>query len=366
MITAKTNSSAIYFGDVEERAARGDDKNGESAIDNARIGDSRRVRYQTLQRLQIIHAEIAANRFPNSAMLADLLEINLRTVKRDIAFLRDDLNAPLRYDAKKRGYYYLDLGWSLPPVSLSEGELLAFFIAEQALKQTGHGTQAAQLRAALSKLSALLPTTVSFDIATLRENVSFESAPFAAADSNVLKLVAIAAREKRTIEFDYRSLHKPENSHRRADVLLLHNFAGDWFAVSFDHDRKELRDFHIGRMKNVTETNSYFEVPKNWDAGHYLKSGFSMMRGGKTVTVEIEFDAHQAQWIREREKFHPEERREEIANGNLKLSFEIGEQGLEAVARFCLQYAGSFRVISPPKLKEIVLEKLLKAVETHN
>lgn len=90
-----------------------------------------------------------------------------------------------------------------------------------------------------------------------------------------------------------------------------------------------------------------------------------MMRGGKLVTVEIHFDVYQSQWIRERQHFHPDERREDLPDGSLRLLFKIGEKGLEAVARFCLTYAGHCRAEKPKKLKEIVREKLLKGLNLH-
>lgn len=58
-----------------------------------------------------------------------------------------------------------------------------------------------------------------------------------------------------------------------------------------------------------------------------------MMRGGKMVTVEIHFDEFQPQWIRERQFFHPDEQRDDLPDGSLRLKFKVGEQGLEAVAR---------------------------------
>ncbi|MGI8494995.1 MAG: helix-turn-helix transcriptional regulator, partial [Pyrinomonadaceae bacterium] len=189
--------------------------------------------------------------------------------------------------------------------------------------------------------------------------------PFAAAPPETLALLTESAVNQRAITFDYYSPHNREQTSRRANVLLLHNFIGDWFAVCYDQIKADKRDFHVGRMSNVKLTAEIFEMPRGWNAEEYLKTGFYMMRGGKLVLVEIHFDTHQAQWIREREFFHPDERREELPDGSLRLSFKIGEKGLEAVARFCLTYAGHCRAEKPEKLKEIVREKLLKGLSLH-
>ncbi|MDQ3687335.1 MAG: hypothetical protein M3430_17315, partial [Acidobacteriota bacterium] len=97
---------------------------------------------RALSRLQQIHHEVGADNCPTVRALALLLERSDHTVKRDLRFMRDQLGAPLHYDRARGGWRYLEPGWSLPPVRLTEGELLAFFTAEHALKATGHTPEA--------------------------------------------------------------------------------------------------------------------------------------------------------------------------------------------------------------------------------
>ena len=325
-----------------------------------------RVYIRALERLSKITGEIASGNYPSSEKLAEIVSVNERTIKRDIRFLRDELDAPIKADRKKGGYCYTLKGWTLPPLKLSEGELLAFFIAENALKFTGHTPEALQLKDSLLKIAALLPGEVSVNLATLGDNVSFQNLPFASVEPQVLNRLAVAAISQRVVEFDYYSPHKQEHTHRTASIHMLHNFAGDWFAISYDHKEKAFRDFHAGRLKNLKETEEEFKLQKDFNAEEYLKRGFFMMRGGRLTTVEIHFDAFQAQWIRERKFFHPDEIREELPDKSLRLSFKIGEKGLEAVARFCLTYAGHCRVEKPKKLRDLVVEKLKRGLELND
>lgn len=324
-----------------------------------------RVYLAALRRLRQIDRELASAAYPSAEQMALLLGVTTRTVKRDISFMRDNFNAPVRFSRQRGGYYYTAEGWCLPLTRLSEGDLLAFFIAENALRLTGHTPEALQLKTALAKLASLLPEIVSVNLMCLGENISFQNLPFLSVNLEYLQKLAKSAISRQTVEFDYYSPHSRQHTHRRADVLLLHNFAGDWYAISFDHKSKDFRDFHIGRISNLRETDEIFTLPENWNADDYLRRGFFMMRGGRLCTVEIHFDSYQAQWIRERKFFHPEEQREELPDGSLRLSFKIGEKGLEAVARFCLTYAGNCRVEKPTKLKELVREKLQKGLNLH-
>lgn len=323
-----------------------------------------RTLYHVYHKLNLLRELIARNDYPNASRLAGRMEVSLRTVKRYLDYLREQ-RAPLGNDRRMGGYYFTDPFWQLPTQQLSEGDLLAFFITEQSLKLMGHSEEARQVRFSLSRLASFLPNEVSINLTALAAGVSFQNLPFAAAPPETLALLTEAAINRQAVTFNYYSPHNRENTTRTVGVLLLNNFAGDWFAVCWDLDKKDYRDFHAGRMSNVRLLDQDFESPAGWNATDYLKTGFSMMRGGKLTTVEIHFDDHRAQWIRERGNFHPEETREDLPDGSLRLTFKIGELGLEAVARFCLTYAGNCRVEKPEKLRAIVKQKLLRGLSLH-
>lgn len=325
-----------------------------------------RAHTRTIRRLQEIHKAVASGTYPSVGRLADVLEVNQRTIKRDIAFLRDSMCAPIRYSRERLGYYYTGKGWSLPLQRLSEGELLAFFVAENALKLIGQSEQADKLAKALSKLVVLLPDEVSVNLEALSESVNFEERPIVMVDPVTLQRVTEASVARQTLQFTYFSPHKQKTSKRMADVHLVHNHAGEWYAVSYDHEARDFRDFHIGRMSDIRETGIYFDRQKNWNKDEYLRRGFSMTRGGRLCRVSILFDQYQAQWMRERQKFHPDELREELPDGSLRISFKMGEAGLEAVARFCLQYAGHCVAESPKKLRSIIHNKLVETIAHYN
>ncbi len=134
---------------------------------------------------------------------------------------------------------------------------------------------------------------------------------------------------------------------------------------TFDYKRGKPVTFHTGRISKLENTGDFFDERKDFDKEIYLNRGYGMYQGGKLTEVEIVFDKYQSKWMRERSFFHPQEIREELADGQMKLSFTIGENGLEAVARFCLQYAGNFVAVKPKKLREIIIEKLKISLEQH-
>lgn len=67
------------------------------------------------------HNRVIENLYPNARTLSECFEISTRQAQRDIEYLRDSMNAPLLYCARKRGYIY-DKEYSLPQYFLSKIE----------------------------------------------------------------------------------------------------------------------------------------------------------------------------------------------------------------------------------------------------
>lgn len=325
-----------------------------------------RVHLRQYRRLYQIHQLLSNRKYPNAKELSEILEVHKRTVRRDIAFLRDSLNAPIEYNQKERGFFYTHPNWEMPLVSLTEGELLAFFIAAVALQGSGSTYQNERLRRAIAKIASSLPEEISVNLNFFFEIISFQAPPHVLVEGEILDKLRQSVSEREIVCFDYFTPDKDETKRRRVEPLLLHNHEGTWYLIAFDYLRRSEIVFHTGRISKLENTGNYFAERKNFDKEKYLNESFGMYRGGKLTNVEIIFDEYQSKWMRERNFFHPQETREELGDGRMKLSFTVGENSLEAVARFCLQYAGNFIAVKPEKLREIIKEKLQKGLEQHS
>ena len=73
-------------------------------------------------RIQWLHKMISENCYPNAAHLVDKFSISPRQAQRDVEFLRKNLNAPMKYSAIHKGYFYTEK-YVLPLVIESENDL---------------------------------------------------------------------------------------------------------------------------------------------------------------------------------------------------------------------------------------------------
>lgn len=79
-----------------------------------------------LARLLELDWLIRNHRYPNATRLADHQEVTEKTVRRDIAYLKNCLNAPISYCHTNKGYYYKKADWRPPllQVAMAMHEML--------------------------------------------------------------------------------------------------------------------------------------------------------------------------------------------------------------------------------------------------
>lgn len=328
-------------------------------------GHPQRVHLHAYERLREICMAIQMGSYPNKIDLSKKIERHPRTIQRDLDALRIRFDAPLKFDRRKNGFYFTDPDWRMPSIKLSQGEVISFFIADRILRRLGASTEVSIARSAVRSLAALLPEEVVVDLGALEDAISFAPEPALDASPAILHRLTAAAVNRQTLFIKYYSQHRDTNTEREIDVLLVHNYLGEWYAVCYDHLSQEIRDFHAGRIIHLVNTRRRFTQPTDWNAEDYLKRGFGMFRGGCEVEVEIEFDAYQARYTRER-TYHPTQKRKEIADGRLRLTFKTTEAALEQVARWLMQFGEHALALRPAALRERIKERLRETLARYD
>ncbi len=65
------------------------------------------------ERIRWLNKRIAEGSYPNAVRVSERFGISRRQATRDVEYMRDFLNAPIKYDAKRKGFYYSE-PFSLP------------------------------------------------------------------------------------------------------------------------------------------------------------------------------------------------------------------------------------------------------------
>jgi predicted DNA-binding transcriptional regulator YafY len=309
-----------------------------------------------LRRLLALDRLLRANRYPNARSAAAALEVHPRTIHRDLVFLRDSWGAPLAFSHRHNGYYYREADYALPLLRLSEGELVALFLAERLMDQYRDSPLAKDLATAFQKVTAALPDEVTIDLAHLAEAYSFRHRPAALGEAARFRMLARAVREGRQLELTYWAASRDATSRRVVDPYHLVSVEGDWYLVAYCHLREEVRMFAPGRIRAVRETGERFERPADFRIGAYLDATFKVVRGaGPARQVRLRFTAAVARYVRERE-WHPSQRLQARRDGSLVLTLRVNH--LLEVRRWVLSYGADCEVLAPADLRDEVRAEL--------
>jgi predicted DNA-binding transcriptional regulator YafY len=289
-------------------------------------------------------------------------EVSVRTVYRDLDFMRDQLATPLAYDAHDRTYVLTDKTYSLPPFALTHGDLLGLFFAEKVVRQYRGTPYEAELRGALRKLEQALPDEVTIDPNPLEGLLSLDLGPLATPEPGVFKGVIDALTRRRRLRMRYTSLSRNRTAERTVDPYRVYNLRGDWYLAAFDHRRRAVRDFALHRIRSLTVLDEGYAIDPGFDFAAYMGRAFSIEKGVRPVSVAVRFGPRQARWIRERH-WHPTARIQERLDGGCVLRMKVA--GLGEVTRWVMQFGAEAEVLSPKSLRRGVAEELRSAARLY-
>jgi predicted DNA-binding transcriptional regulator YafY len=302
-----------------------------------------------LERLLFIDAAIRAGTYPTISSFIERFEVSERTVRGDLAFMRERLNAPLKYDRTRNGYYYTDATWVLPTMFATEGELLAFFLSVELTRRYLGTSFEAPLRKAAAALTTSLPDKVQLDMNLLAQHYTFQPGATASSDPELLVALHEALHEQWRVQITYFTASRGERNQRVIEPYHLYNVRGEWQIIAFDHLRQQFRHFAVSRIEQwqLLKTERFVRDP-DFSTESYLAQGFLAEHGDAPVEVQIWFDEYQARYMRGKQ-WHPSQSIEEHDDGSLTLTFRTG--ALAEVRRWVMAFGNHAEVKRPASLR---------------
>lgn len=308
-------------------------------------------------RIYHIHKLLCTNRYPRITKIAEEFEVSKRTVERDIEHMRDRLGAPICYDHSKKGYYYGEEGFQLPPLSITEEELATIFLGQRLLSQFMGTPFEKIIQNAFEKILAAIPEDDVSGLHLINDMVSFDVKSLRGDEERVLqnysKLTA-AIGNKTKVWMRYYSASRDKINERYVDPYHLRYHQGAWYLIGYCNLREAMRIFALDRILDLKNTEGSFDIPDDFVLKDYLSSALGIETGNKPQEVGIRFDRHQARWVRER-CWHHTQRIEPQADGSIILRITVA--GLGEVKRWVLGFGGHAEVLYPEKLREELVKE---------
>lgn len=292
-----------------------------------------------LERIYFFHEELKNNRFPNAKNLVEQFEIAPATARRDIAYLRDRLLAPLAFSSQKNGFFYTEENFGLPFENSPKITFLLGMLNKLA-EEAGLGGLA-EVKELEKKLASLLfPEYHKVIDAVHCEWVEVEDV-----QSHIFETIVEAIVKDRFLNITYRSA-EGRQSDRKVEPNRLINYQGRWYLMAFCSLRNETRVFHIARISASSISDEKVLKPQE-PHPDYLEQSFGIFTGDIQYHATIHFSSTAAELI-QHQYWHKDQEITTVSDGIL-LTLPVSDD--REILMKVLQYGARAKVIKPDSLR---------------
>ncbi len=198
---------------------------------------------------------LQSRRYWSGAELGERVEVDTRTVRRDIDRLRE-LGYAVEASPGLGGGYQLKAGSSLPPVLLDDEEAVTVAVAVRAAASS-IGKMEETAIGLLAKLDQLLPLRLRKRASALHSVTISLARPAAAPSIDVLTQIACACRDRLKLRINYRDRGGNVTSRVVEPIRLAHT-GRLWYLVAWDSQREDWRTFRMDRVQRLASTGPQF------------------------------------------------------------------------------------------------------------
>ncbi|EHO49873.1 helix-turn-helix transcriptional regulator [Lentilactobacillus kisonensis] len=202
-----------------------------------------------IDRILQIWLYISDKRFFTTRELAEKFSVSKRTVTRDLDYLAT-LGVPLYSIRGNGGGYKMLKNPILPPVTLSEGEILSIFFALTMLKKLQTIPYDAELWELEDKLKKQMTSSVLQKVKGLEQTITYVVPP-RNVNNQFLRKCLKAALDRKAIRMTY--MKTGANASVHCQPIGLYSMNGFWYLVAFVPGKQDYRIYRIDRILKLGE-----------------------------------------------------------------------------------------------------------------
>jgi predicted DNA-binding transcriptional regulator YafY len=317
--------------------------------------------------------------------LRDELEVSPATLKRDLQYLRDRMDAPIVYDRDENGYRFEPGAASaggaaaaaagasgagtgtggaratsheLPGVWFSEKELHALLTMHQLIVGLDDGgVLGRHLQPLLDKVHGMLGTTGA-EAQSLMRRVRIVNPARRPVPSRFFEDVGSALLSRRRLALNYYTRSKRSASERVVSPQRLMHYRNTWYLDAWCHTSEGLRRFALDAVRGarVLDERARDVALKTVEAE--LDKGYGVFGGARVRWASLEFTPEAAQWVAQ-EEWHPQQEITLHDDGGLRMRLPFTDP--TELVMDILRHGPNVRVRAPADLATRVRRQLKEA-----
>jgi predicted DNA-binding transcriptional regulator YafY len=307
---------------------------------------------ETSSRLLTLLSVLQARPRWTAAELADRLDVTERTVRRDVARLRQ-LGYPVEADAGPHGGYRLGRGGRLPPLLLDDGEAVAVAVGLRAAADGSVSGLDDATVSALAKIEQVLPAHLAERVRSVHAATDeLRGRDPDRVDAAVLVELASASRAGGRLRLAYAD-REGRQTERRVDPYRLVRHGPRWYLVAHDVDRQAWRTLRVDRIVAATRLPGVGDLDRLAAAGGLPDPvalvGRAMAVGPYPLTARLRLPVAAAEAL----AVVPRSVGVHTPDGDHTI-VEVGGRPLDGMAGYVLGLAVPAEVLGPPELRRAV------------
>jgi proteasome accessory factor B len=286
--------------------------------------------------------------------LANRLEVDRRTVYRDVEFLCEQ-GIPIW---QKDGRFGINRTSYLSTVHLTFHEAIALMLAGLLLSRT-IDERNPHAMTALRKLAMTLPRPFTPHLKRAADRVLANSE--GQQQIAVLEALAEGWGTGYKVKIGYRSPRSGQLRERVLSPYALEPTPSGIYVIGHDVWANDIRTFKLDRLETAVVTLRKFSVPETFDLEAHLASGWRIMAGDTICEVVLQFTPEVTPHIYERQ-WHPTQKLERLDGGGCLLKVYVAQP--EEMQPFVRSWGAQAKVLSPDWLRtQIAAELTLAAAQ---
>lgn len=291
------------------------------------------------------------------------LGISLATLKRDLAYMRDRLHAPLHFDRAQGGYCYAqpDPGsptFALPGLWFNSSEIHALLTMQHLLSNLEPGLLEGHIKPLQARLKALLESR-DHSAEAVETRIRIVHAARRQMESRQFETIASATLGRKRLKIRHYSRRDGEETERLVSPQQLVYYRDNWYVDAWCHLREEIRSFSIDAIRHAETLQEKAREVSKATLKAMLESGYGIFSGKKVTWAKLRFTPERARWVSS-ERWHPQQKGQFSPDGHYLLEVPYNDD--RELVMDILRHGAEVEVIEPEPLRERVRQELQKAL----
>lgn len=301
------------------------------------------------------------------SLFEEKLGVSRATIKRDLEYMRNRLNAPIIWDRERHGYCFskLEQGasqYELPGLWFSAAEIHALLTMQHLLAGLDRGgLLATHVEPLQTRLTALLDSGDG-SIEEIRKRIRIIGVASRVMGLEHFSTLGSALLRRKRLHILYYVRARDEETVREVSPQRLVYYRENWYLDAWCHMRNELRSFAVDAIRRADTLESSAKTVPDKTLDSVLGSGYGIFSGRKVQWAKLHFSVERTRWVSS-EKWHPRQKGKFLADGSFVLELPYSDH--RELVMDILRYGPDVEVLAPASLRQQVMSRLEAALSKY-